>query len=141
MTQSVSKAGMSTGAEQVKVNGQSCPQSITPSEERKQIMQLMEERKLRYQADRIALQREQKELTKEYRRQNREMNRRLKELATDGYGSPKKACYALNRQLGQMLLTFNGKSLDTANASCQFNLQPDQVVFTITINVRKEGAL
>ena len=101
----------------------------------------MEERKLRYQADRIALQREQKELTKEYRRQNREMNRRLKELATDGYGSPKKACYALNRQLGQLLLGFNGKRLDTAHAVSRFDIQPEQITFTITINVRKEGVL
>lgn len=139
MTQSVSKAGMSTGAEQVKVNGQSCPQSITPSKERQEILQLLEERKLRYQADRIALQREQKELAKEYRRQNREMNRRLKELATDGYGSPKKACYALNRQLGQMLLTFNGKSLDTAHAVSTFDLQENKAVFTISINIQKEG--
>ena len=130
---------MSTGAEQVEVNGQPCPQSITPSKERKQIMQLMEERKLRYQADRIALQREQKELVKEYRRQNREMNRRLKELATDGYGSPKKACYALNRQLGQMLLTFNGKSLDTAHDVSTFDLQENKAVFTISINIQKEG--
>ena len=139
MTKSVSNAGMSTGTEQVKVNGQECPQSINPSKERQEILQLLEERKLRYQADRIALQREQKELTKEYRRQNREMNRRLKELATDGYGSPKKACYALNRQLGQMLLAFNGKRLDTAKAVSKFDLQEDKVVFTISINIVKEG--
>lgn len=115
------------------IEGVSTPQT------KQEILSLLEERKLRYQADQKALQRETRELRKSYNQFKVEMNRQLKAIQPSGIGNPKKACYVLNRQIGQLLLLFDGGTLDTAKAVSKFDLQEDKAVFTISINIVKEG--
>mgnify|MGYP007102010636 CR=1 FL=1 len=109
------------------------------SRSRQEILADMEERKVRYKADQMALQREMRELRKSYHQSNAEFNRQLKALKTSYPGNPKKECFALNRHIGQLLLAFDSQALNTAHGVSTFDLQEDKAVFTISINIVKEG--
>jgi len=115
------------------IEGVSTPQT------KQEILSLLEERKLRYQADQKALQHEMRAQRKSYNQFKVEMNRQLKAIQPSGIGSPKKDCHALNRQIGQLLLAFDGGTLDTANAVSKFDLQAEKAVFTISINIQKRS--